>query len=75
MHSINIHVFQWRNEDITETDDILVLEVLQELELAVGSLRQNWRAERLHNLLDSHGLPSKLVLCGAVCFPVSRKRF
>jgi hypothetical protein len=37
--------------------------VLQELQLAVGTLGQDRCAERLHDLLDSNGLVCELILC------------
>lgn len=40
--------------------------MLQQLQLTVGSFRKDWRAERLHDLLDSHWLLGQLVLGGAV---------
>ena len=39
-----------------------MLDVLQEFEFAIGALAEDWGAEGLHDLLDSHGLASKLVL-------------
>lgn len=42
---------------------ILMSQMLEELQLTVGSLGQDRCAERLHNLFDGDGLPSKLVLC------------
>lgn len=42
-----------------------MLEMLQQLQFAVSALGQDWRGERLHDLLDSHGLPGELVLRGA----------
>ena len=42
---------------------IFVSEVLQELQLSVCALGQDWSAERLHDLLDSHGLVGELILC------------
>jgi len=44
---------------------VLVAEVLQKLKLTVGSLGQDRCTERLHDLLDGHGLPSQLILGGA----------
>ena len=41
--------------------DILVTEVLEQLELAVGALGQDGRAEGLHDLLDGHCLAGELV--------------
>jgi hypothetical protein len=41
---------------------ILVPQVLQELQLAVGTLGQDRCAERLHDLLDSNGLVCELIL-------------
>jgi len=43
---------------------VLVLQVLQKLELSVGTLRQDRGAERLHDLFDCHGLASQLVFGG-----------
>jgi len=44
---------------------ILMSQVLQELQFAVGTLGQDRCAERLHDLLDSDGLVCELVLCRA----------
>jgi hypothetical protein len=41
---------------------ILVSEMLEKLQFAVCALREDWSAEGLHDLLDSHGLASELVL-------------
>lgn len=41
---------------------ILVLDVLEQLELAVGSFAEDWRAERFHDLLDSDRGTCELVL-------------
>jgi hypothetical protein len=41
---------------------VLVLNVLQELELAICPLGEDWGAEGFHNLLDSHGRACELVL-------------
>jgi len=40
-------------------------EVLEKLQLSVGSLGKDGRAEGFHNLLYSHGLTGKLVFGGA----------
>jgi hypothetical protein len=40
---------------------VLVTEMLEQLQLSVGSLRQDRRAEWLHDLLDRHGLAGQLV--------------
>ncbi len=42
---------------------ILMAKMLQQLQFSVGSFRKDWGTERLHNLLDCHGLASQLVLC------------
>lgn len=42
---------------------ILMAQMLQKLELAIGSFRENWSAERLHDLFDCHSLTSKLIFC------------
>lgn len=41
---------------------VLVPQVLKQLQLAVGALREDRSAERLHDLLDRHGLAGELVL-------------
>jgi hypothetical protein len=40
---------------------ILVTEMLEKLQFSIGTLGKDWSAERLHDLLDCHRLPSKLV--------------
>lgn len=42
---------------------ILVAQMLQKLELAIGSFRENWGAERLHDLFDCHRLAGQLIFC------------
>lgn len=42
---------------------ILVAQMFQKLELAIGSFRENWGAERLHDLFDCHGLTGQLIFC------------
>lgn len=44
---------------------ILVAQMLQKFELAVSSLREHGRAERLHDLLNRDGLAGKLIFCRA----------
>jgi len=44
------------------TTYILVPQVLEQLQFSVGSFRKNRCAERLHDLLDRHGLVGELVL-------------
>lgn len=61
-----IDVLQWGDENVTKTDDILMFQVLEQLEFAVGSFRENGSAEGLHDLLDRDSLAGKLILCGAV---------
>lgn len=52
------------NDLIHDCAHILVLEVLQQFQFTVSALGQDWRRERLHDLLDRHGLSGELVLCG-----------
>ena len=40
-------------------------EMLEQLQLAIGTLRQDRSTEGLHNFLDSHGLAGQLVSRGA----------
>ena len=51
---------------------VLVPQVLEQLQLAVGALRENGGAERLHDLLDGHGLARELIL-GRTAVCVSRR--
>jgi hypothetical protein len=46
--------------------DILVFEMFEKLQLAVGALRQDWSTERLHDLLNRNILPCELIFCRAV---------
>ena len=41
---------------------VLVPQVLKQLQLAVGTLREDRSAERLHDLLDRYGLAGELIL-------------
>lgn len=66
-----VDVLERGNEDVAKTDDILMFQVLEQLEFAVGSFREDGRAEGFHNLLDCDGLPGKLILGGAVRLMVS----
>ena len=38
-------------------------QVLEEFQFSVGALRQDRRAERFHDLLDSDSLTGELILC------------
>jgi hypothetical protein len=74
-----IHVFQRRDENITQADDlckfslfsvqrgvlayVFMPKVLQQLEFPICTLREYRSAEGLHNLLDRHRLAGELVLC------------
>ena len=60
------HVLKGRDEDVTQRDDILVPQVLEQLQLSVRSLGQNRGAERLHDLLDGDILSSELIFGGAI---------
>ena len=44
-----------------EGTDILVFEVLQQLQLSVRALGEDWSAEGLHDLLDGHILVGELI--------------
>jgi len=50
-----INIFKGRNKNIRESDDILVLDVLEELEFSIGALGENRSREWLHDLLDGNG--------------------
>jgi len=47
---------------IARDSHIFMPKVLQQLELSVGSFRKDGCRKRFHDLLDRHGLPSKLIL-------------
>jgi len=57
-----VNVFERRDENIAEADNILVSQVLEQFQLTVCSLGQDGSAEGLHDLLDGNGLASQLVL-------------
>lgn len=40
---------------------ILVTEMLEKLQFSIGTLGKDWGAKRLHDLLNCHCLPGKLV--------------
>lgn len=40
--------------------------MFEQLQLPVGSLGQNWGAERLHDLFNRNGLSGQLISRGAV---------
>ncbi len=46
---------------------IFVLQVFEQLQLSVGSLLQNWSAERFHYFLDRNSLVCELIFCRAAC--------
>ena len=48
---------------------VLMPQVFKQLELAVGTLRKDGSAKRLHNLLNRHRLASELILCRATRHP------
>ena len=50
-----------------EYSHILMLQVFEQLQLAISSLRQDRRAEGLHNLLHRDRLGRELILGRAVC--------
>lgn len=56
-----IDIFQRRNKDVAERNDVFVLEVLEQLELTVCALCEHRCAERLHDLLDCDILVGKLI--------------
>jgi len=60
-----LHVFQRGNENIAQADNIFMPQMLQELELSVGTFGQDGGAKRLHNLFNCHGLAGKLIFCRA----------
>lgn len=61
MSTQGIQVASWINRAY-----VFVLEMLEQLQFTVCSLRQHGRAEGLHNLLDSDILVGELIPCRAV---------
>ena len=53
----------WSSEKKFSNTHILMPQMLQELQLAVGAFGKDRCAERLHDLLDSNSLVCELVLC------------
>lgn len=49
---------------------VFVLQMLEQFQFSIRSLRQDRRAERLHYLLDSHGLSCELIFGRATCLLV-----
>ena len=43
---------------------IFVLDMFEKFELAIGTLAEDWSAERLHDLLDRNRGAGQLILCG-----------
>ena len=60
-----VDIFEGRDKDVAERDDILVPEVLEQFQLTVGPLGQDGGAEGLHDLLDRDARTGQLVLCRA----------
>ena len=56
-----VDVLQRRQEDILQSDQVLVSEMLQQLEHPVRALREHRRRKRLHDLLDGDGLLREVV--------------
>jgi len=56
-----IDVFQRRDEDITEGNDVFMLKVLEQLELTVCTFGEHRCTERLHDLLDGDILVGELI--------------
>lgn len=46
-----------------EWTNVFMAEVLEQLELTIGSFRQDWGAKGFHDLLDSDRLVGELVFC------------
>lgn len=65
MVALTVHVLEGRDEDIAQTDNILMSKMFQEFEFAVCSFGENRCAEGLHDLLNRDGLASQLVFGGA----------
>lgn len=51
-----VDVLERRKEDVLETDEVFVAQVLEQLELAVCALGEHRGGERLHDFLDGDGL-------------------
>lgn len=60
-----VQVLQGRDEDVTQTNDVFMANMLEQLQFSVRALRQHRRAEGLHHLLDGHGRVSEFVVSTA----------
>ncbi len=49
-----VDIFQRRDKDIVERDDVVVLEMLQQTEFAEGALGEDRRREGFQDLLDGY---------------------
>lgn len=58
-----VDIFEGRDEDIRERDDILMSDMLEQLEFSIGSLCQDWSREWLHDLLHRYTLSCELIFC------------
>lgn len=57
-----VDILEGRNEDVRKRDDVFMSNVLEQLELSVRALGQDWCTEGLHDLLDRHRGTRQLVL-------------
>lgn len=62
----HLHILQRGDKNVAERDDVLVLQVLEQLQLAICPLGEHRGAEGLHDFLDGDILVRELVLGGAV---------
>jgi len=61
-----INIFKRRDKHIGQSDDVLVLDVLEELQFSISALGQDRSREGLHDLLDGDGRSHELIFCRAV---------
>jgi hypothetical protein len=68
----SLRLMIWRERELagdirqkrSKETDVFVLDVLEKFQFAISALREDRRAEGLHDLLDGNGGACKLILCG-----------
>lgn len=63
-----VNVLEWGDEDVGEGDDVLVLDVLEEFEFAIGALSEDGSRKGFHDLLDGDGGACELIFGRTVEF-------
>lgn len=60
--SDKVNVFERRDKDVAQADDVFMANVLEKLEFSVGSLGENGGGKGLHDLFDGDRSACELVV-------------